>query len=232
MAIAAPVGRLHGSQRLYAGAALGIGALVFAGFAPSYYLRAFFSARHLTPLAHVHGVLMTGWIVLFAIQAALISKGRIARHRRLGVFGAALASALVLVGSLTVAAAIQRRFPGIDAARFARIFVEFDGLSLWTFGALVLAAILWRVRSDVHKRLMLCATAALLPPAVGRIAEHLLPGSDDWNLAIAAIVTSAFVLVCALADTLRLGRVHAAMAWGAASVLAVNLLTRLAQLGD
>ena len=232
MAIAAPLGRPHGSQRLYAGAALGVAALVFAGFAPSYYLRAFFNARHLTPLAHVHGVLMTGWIVLFATQATLIRKGHIAVHRRLGVFGAALAAAIVLVGSLTVAAAIQRRFPGIDVARFARIFIEFDGLSLWAFGALVLAAVLWRVRGDIHRRLMLCATVALLPPAVGRIAEHLLPGSDDWNLAIAAIVTSVFVLACALADTLRLGRVHAAMAWGAASVLAVNLLTRLAQLGD
>ena len=231
MAIAAPVARPHGSQRLYAGAAVGVAALVFAGFAPSYYLRAFFNSRHLTPLAHVHGVLMTGWIVLFATQAILVRKGCVALHRRLGICGAALAAAIVPVGSLTVAAAIRRRFPGVDLARFARIFVEFDGLSLSVFGALVLAAVLWRARADVHKRVMLCATVALLPPAVGRIAEHLAPASD-WNLAIAAIVTSAFVLVCALADTLRNGRVHVAMAWGAASVLGANLLTRLAQLGD
>ena len=78
---------------------------------------------------------------------------------------------------------------------------------------------------------MLCATVALLPPAVGRIAEYLLPGSD-WNLLIAAVTTSAFVLACALADTLRLGRVHPAMAWGTACVLAANLLTQLAQVGD
>jgi hypothetical protein len=223
--------RLNPPPRLYSYAALSIAALVFAGFAPSYYLRAFLTARQLTPLAHLHGVLMTSWIVLFATQATLIRKGHVALHRRLGVCGAVLAAVIVFVGSLTVAAAIGRRFPGAGLARFARIFVEFDGLSLWMFGALVLAAVLWRSRGDLHKRLMLCATVALLPPAIGRIAEHLVPGSD-WNLPIAAATTSAFVLTCALADTLRLKRVHPAMTWGTAAVLAANLLTQLAQAGD
>lgn len=223
--------RAGAPDRLYAYAALGVAALVFAGFARSYYLRAFFSARHLTPLAHLHGILMTGWIVLFVMQAQLIARRRVAVHRRLGVLGAALAAVIVLVGSLTVAAVIHRRFPGAGVARFARIFVEFDGLSLWVFGALVCAALAWRGRPDVHKRLMLCATVALLPPAVGRIAEYVLPGSD-WDLVIAAATTSAFVLVCALVDTLRLGRLHPAMACGTACVLAANVLTQLAQVGD
>ena len=218
-------------QLLYCYAALAVAALVFAGFARSYYLRAFLSARHLTPLAHVHGVLMTGWIVLFLTQALLIRKRRVAAHRRLGVLGAALAAVIVMVGSFTVAAAIGRRFPGAGLPRFAHIFVEFDGLSLCVFGALVCAAIAWRRRPEVHKRLMLCATVALLPPAVGRIAEHLMP-VGDWNLAIAAATTSAFALVCALADSLRLGRLHPAMARGTACVLAANLLTQLAQVGD
>lgn len=223
--------RLNPPNRLYSYAALAVAALVFAGFARSYYLRVFLSARHLTPLAHLHGLLMSGWIVLLIIQALLIAKHRVAVHRRLGVVGAALAPGIVLIGSLTIAAAIHRRFPGAGLMRFARIFVEFDGLSLWVFGALVLAAVLWRARGDVHKRLMLCATVALLPPAVGRIAEHLVPGSD-WNLVIAAATTSAFALVCALSDTLRLGQVRPAMAWGTACVLAANLLTQLAQAGD
>lgn len=225
------VPRLNPASRLYSFVAVAVAVLVFAGFARSYYLRAFVSARRLTPLAHLHGVLLTGWILLFAAQATLIRKGRLALHRRLGVCGAVLAVAIVIVGSLTVAAAIERRFPGIALGRFARIFVEFDALSLWVFGALVLAALLWRMRSDFHKRLMLCATVALLPPAVGRIAELLLPGSD-WNVLIAAATTSAFVLICALADTLQLKRLHPAMAAGAASVLAANLLTQLAQAGD
>jgi hypothetical protein len=223
--------RLNPPIRLYLYTALIVAALVFAGFARSYYLRAFLSARHLTPLVHVHGVLMTGWIALFLTQALLIRKRRVAVHRGLGVLGAALAAVIVIIGSLTVAAAIHRRFPGSGLTRFARIFVEFDGLSLWVFGALVLAAVLWRTRADVHKRLMLSATVTLLPPAVGRIAEQLVPGSH-WQLVIAAATTSVVAIVCALVDTLRLGRLHPAMAWGTVSVLAANLLTRIAQIGD
>ena len=224
--------RLNPPSRLYSYAALGIVVLVFAGFARSYYLRAFFSTRPLTPLAHVHGALMTGWIALFVTQARLIERRHVALHRRLGVPGAALAAMIVIVGSLTVAAAIHRRFPDAGLARFGRIFVEFDGLSLWLFGALVLAAILGRSRSEVHKRLMLCATVALLPPAVGRIAELLMPAGGGWNLRIAAGATVTFALVCAAADTLRNGRVHPAMACGTAAVIAASLLTQLAQAGD
>ncbi|HEV2228826.1 MAG TPA: hypothetical protein VGR86_07680 [Steroidobacteraceae bacterium] len=229
--MSALVARVSAPSRLYGCAALAVAALAFAGFARSYYLRAFVSARLLRPLAHFHGILMSGWVVLFITQARLIARRHVSSHRRLGALGAVLAGVIVIVGSLTVAAAIERRFPGVSLARFARIFVEFDGLSLWVFGALVLAAVLARRRSDIHKRLMLCATVALLPPAVGRIAEQLLPGSD-WHLAIAAATTSAFVLTCALADTLQLKRLHPAMACGAAAVLAANLLTRLAQAGD
>lgn len=138
--------RLNPPSRLYWNAALALAVLVLAGFARSYYLRALLPARHLTPLAHVHGILMTGWIVLFATQALLISKRRVAVHRWLGTAGAALAAVILIVGSL-----------------------------------------------------------------------------------VAAATTSAFALTCALVDALRLGRLHPAMAWGTACVLAANLLTRLAQ---
>ncbi len=227
----ADTARLNPPSRLYSYAALAVAALVFAGFARSYYLRVLFHVRAIAPLVHVHGILMSAWIALFVTQALLIARHRPDLHRRLGVAGAALAPLIVVIGSLTVTAAIHRRFPAVGPLRFGRIFVEFDGLSLWSFGALALAAVLWRSRPDVHKRLMLSATVVLLPPAVGRIAEHLLSGGD-WNLLIAAATTSVFALVCALVDTLRLGRLQPAMAWGTACVLAANLLTQLAQVGD
>ncbi len=218
-------------RHLYWYAALAIAALVFTGFARSYYLRVFFHARAITLLLHAHGILMSAWVALFVTQALLIARRRPDLHRRLGVAGAALAPLIVVIGSLTVAAAIRRRFPEAGALRFGRLFVEFDGLSLWVFGALACAALAWRRGPDVHKRLMLTATVALLPPAVGRIAEHLLPGGG-WNLVIAAATTSAFALVCALADIPRLGRLQPAMARGNACVLTANLLTLLAQAGD
>lgn len=219
------------TSRLYLLAGLTVAALVFAGFARSYYLRAFFHARYLTPLLRAHGMLMSSWVLLFLMQGLLIRRLRADLHHRIGVAGAALATVIVVVGSATVARAIERRFPGVSPFRFMRIFVEFDGLSLWLFGALVCAAIIWRRRPDVHKRLMLAATVALLPPAVGRIAERLLPGSDA-NLLVAAVTTCAAILLFAALDTLRHARLHPAMAYGSAGVIAANALTQLAQVGD
>ncbi len=217
-------------SRLFIYAALAIAALAFAGFARSYYLRPFISARVISLLVHVHGVLMTAWVALFVGQSWLIARGHREFHRTLGIAGAAIAAAIVAVGSLTVARAIDRRFPGIDPTQFWREFVEFDGLSLWVFGSLVLAAVIWRARPDVHKRLMLAATAALLPPAIGRIAEHLAPGAD--NTLIAAICTVAFILTCATFDTFRERRLRPAMLVGTVTVIAANVLTHWVQISD
>ena len=38
---------------------------VFAGFAPTYYLRPHFTTAPLIPLLHLHGFVFTSWIVLF-----------------------------------------------------------------------------------------------------------------------------------------------------------------------
>jgi hypothetical protein len=61
-----------------------ISALCFAGFARSYYLRAWLGKRALAPILHLHGLVMTAWIGLFAIQIMLVAKHRTRlRHRRL-----------------------------------------------------------------------------------------------------------------------------------------------------
>src|SRR3546814_66581 len=80
-----------GERRLYAAAAVVALALVFAGFARTYYLRSAFDGPPLTLLLYVHGAVMTSWFVLFIVQARLVAHGHAGVHRRLGAFGALLA---------------------------------------------------------------------------------------------------------------------------------------------
>lgn len=55
-----------------------------------------------TPLVHLHGALFTGWVLLFIAQTALAASHRVAVHRRLGMVGALLAAAMILVeGKIT-----------------------------------------------------------------------------------------------------------------------------------
>lgn len=88
----------RGRRRFFTGLALAIAITVFAGFAPIYYLRFYFTHTPLAGLLHLHGVFFTAWVLLFLVRSTLIAGGRTGLHRRLGVAGAVLAALLVAVG--------------------------------------------------------------------------------------------------------------------------------------
>ena len=64
----------------FSGMAIAAAIVVFAGFAPTYYLKAAFGAPKLSPLLHLR-LIFTGWIVLFVVQARLIAGRRTPLHR-------------------------------------------------------------------------------------------------------------------------------------------------------
>src|SRR3546814_17006669 len=66
----------------------------------SYDLRSAFDGPPLTLLLYVHGAVMTSWFVLFIVQARLVAHGHAGVHRRLGAFGALLALAVLVLGSM------------------------------------------------------------------------------------------------------------------------------------
>ena len=107
----------------YSGMAILLALTVFAGFAPTFYLRAWFDCpvysgeRTLPPLAYVHGAVFSGWVVLFIVQAALVATRRVAMHRRLGMAGVLLAAAMIVVGLRAAFGAAARGSapPGVDA---------------------------------------------------------------------------------------------------------------------
>src|ERR1700733_2587463 len=85
-------------RRFYLVMAIASTILVFLGFARTYYLKAYFGTPQLAPLVHLHGIVFTTWMFFFVAQAGLIASNRPDIHRRLGYAGAALASAIVLLG--------------------------------------------------------------------------------------------------------------------------------------
>jgi len=85
-------------HRLYAGVTIGTALITFLGFAESYYLKFLFGTPPLRLLLHVHGIVMTAWLVLFAVQVRLVATRRLDVHRRLGLLGVVLAGLVVVVG--------------------------------------------------------------------------------------------------------------------------------------
>jgi hypothetical protein len=211
----------------YGAMALALGLTVFAGFAPTYYLRflaggprATLSGGPFTTLVHVHGALFTTWVLLFIVQTTLIASRRVAVHRRLGVAGAVLAAAMVVAGTSTaIATAARGSAPaGIDPLAFL-VIPLFD---MALFATFVSAALLRRRDKEAHKRLMLLAYISIVVAAVAR-----LPGVLPLGPLVFFGLGFLFVVAAAIYDFVSRGKVHKVYLWGGA-LIAVSVPVRLA----
>jgi hypothetical protein len=221
----APVGR-H-DRLFYSGMAVALALTVFVGFSSTYYLRLFaggpqatFSGAPFTPLVHVHGVLFSSWVLLFIVQTALVATRRVAIHRRLGVAGAVLAAAMVVVGALAAIASAKRGAapPGTDPLSFL-IIPLFD---MVLFAGFVTAALVKRRDKEWHKRLMLLGYVSIVVAAVARVPGVLALGPPGFFG-----LTFLFVVAAGVYDFASRGRVHKAYWWGGALIL-VSVPVRLA----
>jgi hypothetical protein len=194
---------------------------VFAGFAPSFYLRSAFRPDHeLSIVLHLHGLAFSAWVILFLVQTILIAKGSPRLHRRLGwiTLGVALAM-LLLVGAATVEQ-MRRGIPLEDAAQD----IAFNLFGSVMFAVPLSGAILWRKRPDWHKRLMLCATLALLGAPILRLillSTHLeFPTAVNWSI----VLWDMFFLPGLAFDLLTRGRIHRAYAYGIGLIVASQIV--------
>jgi hypothetical protein len=194
-------------RRFFTGMALVCLLVVLVGFAPTYYLGPLLGARPLTPLVHLHGAVFTLWCLLFLSQTSLVAARRTDLHRRLGVAGGVLAAIMIVVGYLTAIEAARR-----GMAPRGRPPLEFLSVPLGTllvFAILVAVALNHRRRSEIHKRWMLLASIALLPPAFARM---VFIGSGGPPVAMAG--TTLLVAACLIYDRAAHGRVHPVFLWG------------------
>jgi hypothetical protein len=186
---------------------------VFAGFAPSFYLRSSFHPDHeLSILLHVHGLVFSTWVVLFLVQTLLIAKGSRLLHQRLGWFAVGTAVLMLLLVVAATAEQMRRGEPIEDAA--TDISLNLFGAIM--FGVPLLGAIYYRKRPDWHKRLMLCATLGLLGAPILRLI--LLGTTLQFPTAITcgAVVADLFFLPCFAYDIFTRGRIHRAYLYVAA----------------
>jgi hypothetical protein len=169
------------------------------------------------PLAHVHGALLSAWLLLVVAQTTLVRK-RLPLHRKLGWAALALAP-LVAVSTALIGAEGARR----DILRIGPSGADQMIGAITTplaFLLLVAGALLTRTKPQWHKRLILLATAAILWPAWFRWRHFLptIPRPDIWLGVVAADLPIA---IAALRDRIRFGAVHPAF-WTAGVALGIE----------
>ena len=209
------LGRRHWEHRFFVGISLLLLAVIWYGFAQSYFLAGVFRAPLRNSLVHLHGAVMSSWIFLLVIQTSLVASGRVHWHRRLGVAGFLLASFMVLIGSVTITDAVfQKSVPPGDPLAF-----YYNGLSqLLGFAIFVYLAFRSRSNPAAHKRFIILATLLLIDAGIARWPIRWVSRSEFM---MSAVVYS-FLLLIAAFDWLSRGEVHPVTMWGGACVILVR----------
>ena len=218
-----PAGPTPASRRLrspfYAGLAVLMIALALAGFWPQYYSSLVVGivpppARHW--LIHLHSSLFLAWLLAFFCQAALIWRGHLALHRRLGNLLVWYGFAIALVGLIAGFALAARFGQRMGDPEQGASFVLFPTIDMVFFAGFLAAAWAWRYRPERHRRAMLVATFSIAVVGIGRL---FFPIGGPW---IWQPLTLSPLLLAFAWDLAARRQVH--------GVLAIGLLVHLLRL--
>jgi len=191
-------------------------ATVFFGFSIEFLPRVIQELR--PAVLYVHVATATAWMLLLIAQAALARNGKIALHRKIGVYGlwlgavaavTAFATALVLRHDSVISHGTNETI-----RRIAFLSIPLNGFVAFSV-ALGLAAY-WRTRPAYHRRCMMLAAVALLGPGLARI-----PLLDNIPFGVDIVQYATLPVLCGhdLWTQRRLHRVYLA---GAPSMIALE----------
>ena len=203
----------------YSGMAILLCVCVFIGFSPTYFQAGMMRAPLPSPILHFHGAVFTLWMLLFTVQAALISARRVKWHRSFGTVAFCLPPIMIVLGVLAAIDALHRGVrigPLEPAVSFAIPTIGIIGFTIVIYAA-------WRARRrpDAHKRLILIATSGLVAAAFGRF---------PWNriglppAAGAATGVGILLLILIVYELISIRRIHRSTMWAAPLVLASIVL--------
>jgi hypothetical protein len=213
-------GRARADRIFFSALALTCAVTILGGFTPTFYLRETLSpaAAPLRATVVIHGAVFTTWVVLFAVQTALISARRRELHRRLGLAGVVVVAAMVAVGIPLIAAFEHSH--SVEPARTLAVHLLGNVAPLTLFVGFAIAGIAWRHQPDVHKRLMLFATLALQPAGFSRFIGYL-GISQDVNIPVFMVLCAS----CAIYDFLVDRRVRSVSLVGFAILVGTVYVT-------
>lgn len=203
-------------RRFFTGMAIALAVACFAGFAPSYYLKAHFGTSTLKPLIHVHGALFTLWLVLLVVQTSLISAAKVRLHRQLGIGGAVLLVPMVVTGALLIYGRGTTETPGIPQEMILG-FLALALVTLLMFPVLIGAAIVLRKNAGAHKRLIMLGTTVMATAAIHRLMMWIVDPAVTPPVFFG--VTDLFIIALVVYDFISRGRVHAATVCGGLAIL-------------
>ena len=217
--IAIPRARTRG---FYVTLAVLVAALALAGFWRSYFGSLLTgNVVETLPLVHFHITVYVGWLALFIAQAAFAAAGRIDLHAKVGRFAVGYGWFVVAIGLLVgFGMFVIRVRAGAEAEAIGRLFGPV--LDMLVFAPLFAAAVHYRGKPELHKRLMILAMVTLLVPAVSRM-RAFMP-----SLVLVQLVWSVPILLAMAYDYAKRRLVHPIYVFGLVLLLVESPAVRAA----
>jgi hypothetical protein len=167
---------------------------------------------------------------VFLAQATLVATGRTDVHRRLGILGALLAATLIVLSYFALVGEARRGFdlsgdlsslpapPGMAVAATMSPVIQ-----LVLFGILFGAALGYRHRPEVHKRLILIAVLGILSqPPMTHVITHWRV-LHPWAPLLFPLSSAVFLTPSAIHDKVVEGRIHPVSIWVPIVVLVAQI---------
>jgi hypothetical protein len=219
---ASPADRKASERKFYTRMALFLVALVFLGFAPSFYLRGIVPPYPrpnptLPPTVILHGTVFTTWMAIIVAQTQLISARKHEIHMRLGKAGMLFAILMIPVMYLTAVWQVARANQPPFTDPLTWTIVPLAGIV--PFAVLVWQGWAHRRNAQWHKRAMLGAAILVVAgPSIGR-----LPIAPPTLVGFTIIFLLEFLLFVPLIvwDRRTTGAIHPATKLGLAMLAIV-----------
>ena len=200
------------------------------GFAPSYFLKSLFETPALPLRTHIHGLVFTAWFVVLMTQVSLIARHQKHRHRQLGALASLLAISMVILGLVILYHRALEFHSGERSLEGTALIVWVNLTFLAGFVTFVGFGFRFRRQAAIHKRLMLLASIAMMPQALGRIGympslqivdgflNNLLYAFGGYLLLLSAML---------IHDRISEGQFYPVNVWGASAMVSANIAAML-----
>lgn len=193
--------------------------LTVLGFVPDYIMM---YSQNMSAhwFSHVHGGLMSLWLIVFVVQAVLERKGNLKLHRQLGLLSIGLGAA-IWISMIIVMLRPRIQYPGpIDDDRSDVLLVALHGFIF--FGLFFTWGVLQRKKVALHRRLMVLASIAVMQGSIDRVVRFI-PGIGGIPLAAFITLDLLLLLPLILYDIFRDRKVHRITLIGVALIIAGQL---------
>lgn len=178
------------ARGIYVVTVLVMTAIVLLGFWPFYAaLPRGGSGAHW--VIYMHAAVFSGWMLLLLTQVVLVFRRRVGTHRQLGRWGVYYGVLVLVMGLvITIAAPVQNVLAGRSTLDEAAGFLILPLGDMLLFGGFFAAGIGYRRKKELHKRLMVLASIALLFAPAARIGGEIGPLAIllIWFLPLALVV--------------------------------------------